>query len=112
MSISESRLAYIDCFAAMDKAIDDEAGARVPMESMDAATFYRMRCHQARKIDRRRNREIYEEGHLMYGLSIYDKLVIRIRNVNDRIYVYFTKVADESNEAESLSEVEEGNVAP
>src|SRR6266436_3787560 len=60
MSISTSRLSYQDCYEFMDHAMEDDKGARIIFKSRDEATFYRMRCHTARVINRTDNRRIYE----------------------------------------------------
>jgi len=61
----------------MDTAILDDRGVRLLMVSREAAIFFRMRCHQARKIDRDKNTETFTLGDPLYGVSVYDQLVIR-----------------------------------
>lgn len=78
MTLPTSRLAYTDCYNAFDQAVADRKGIRIRMPSQDKAIYYRMRLNQARKIDRRDNCEIYEEGHALHGRSAYDAIVIRL----------------------------------
>lgn len=79
MTLSTSKLAYDDCYAVMDAALADDQGARMRMADLDAATHFRMRCHQARKIDRELNAETYEKGHALHNVSEYDRLTFKIR---------------------------------
>lgn len=93
MPLSNARLAYQDCFDIFDAALNDEKGARVEMPDVEQATFLRMRLHNARKIDRKDNTEVYSEGDPMYGQSIYDKLTVRIREVGGKIWLYVEQIA-------------------
>jgi hypothetical protein len=90
----------------MDQALDDEIGARVKIASHDDAMFFRMRMHQARQIDRKDNKELYQPGDPLYGRSPYDQLVVRIKEHDDGIWVYAERVRL-PEEIESLSEVEQ-----
>lgn len=107
MSISTSRGSYKDCFDVWQAALDDEQGARVKMADFDAAVHFRMRLHTARAIDRRDNAAIYPVGDQMHGTSVYDGLIIRIKNINDEIYVYAEQLAIEAGALEPLSQVKE-----
>lgn len=79
MSLPTSILSYGDCFKVMDAALEDDIGCRVKIEDYGAARFFRMRMNYARRLDRAKNAEIYEEGHRMHGCSQYDSLVFRVR---------------------------------
>ena len=103
MTISNSRLSYEDCYKIMDAALDDKIGARVKMVNHDAAVFLRMRLHTARSIDRRDNQQIYEEDDPLYGRSVYDKLVTRIRKIDDDIWIYVEQIGADLGEVEPLS---------
>ena len=107
MSLSDSRLSYTDCYEAMDRALEDEKGIRVVVEDNNAATYYRMRLHQARKIDRRHNKSVYEPGDKLYGHSVYDVLIFRIReDIEGAWWVYMEQVTMPREEnIESLSEL-------
>lgn len=93
MSIPTSVAAYRDCYDAMDKALKGAGGIRIEMVSIDQATYYRMRMHQARSLDRKKNREIYDDpAHPMYNASAYDELVLRIRADDEgRVWLYMQK---------------------
>lgn len=93
MPLSNSRLSYQDCFNIFDAALEDERGVRIQCSDQDKATFLRMRMHNARKIDRKDNAEIYPEGEPMHGQSIYDKLAIRIRHVEGKVWLYVEQIA-------------------
>lgn len=111
MSIPTSRLAYSDCYEAMDRALDDTTGVRIKMESHDGATFLRMRFHQARAIDRKDNMAVYEDGDALYGRSIYDPLVLRIREDDDNVWLYIEKIQIRGL-VQPLSEIEEYEALP
>lgn len=107
MSISTSRGSYKDCFDVWKAALDDAEGARVKMTDFDAANHFRMRMHTARAIDRRDNKEIYEQGDKMHGASIYDPLVVRIKNEEGEFYVYVEHVGNSLGKIERLSSKED-----
>ena len=107
MSISTSRLSYQDCYEFMDHAMEDDKGARIIFKSRDEATFYRMRCHTARQINRTDNRRIYEVGDPLFDASIYDKLVFRIKEDQDgQFWVYAEKTELDLEAVEGLSGLE------
>ena len=107
MSISMSRQSYGDCFDLMEKALEDAKGVRVCLGTGDKATFFRMRCHTARQINRKDNMEIYKAGEPMHGASIYDKLTFRIKEDEDgQFWVYAEKTELEPGSVESLSDLE------
>ena len=104
MSISTSRLSYQDCYEFMDHAMDDNKGSRIASGTKDNATFFRMRCHTARQINRTDNKRIYERGHPLYDASIYDKLVFRIKEDEDgQFWVYAEKTELDLESVEGLS---------
>ena len=107
MSVSNSHLAYTDCYELMDKALADEEGIRVQTADEKAATFFRMRCNQARAIDRRRNADTYPEDHPLCGGSQYDALVARIKQTATGWWVYIEHVGLELGKVEALSDVDE-----
>jgi hypothetical protein len=79
VTVSNSPLSYNDCYTVMAAALEDPNGIRLRMADQDAALYFRMRCHQARKIDRDKNSETYPKGEPLHRTSAYDKLVLRIR---------------------------------
>ena len=92
MSLSNSRLSYTDCFKLLDKAMDEARGIRVEVQDGDAANYLRMRIHHARQIDRKENVVVYPDtGHYLHGRSIYDEIVCRIENLDDRVFLYLDK---------------------
>ena len=108
MAISNSHLSYGDCYDVMDQALADAHGVRVAQPDMNSSTFFRMRLHQARTIERRRNCQVYKEGEALYNTSKYDPLVVRIRqSEDDQFWVYIEKSAVSLGLVENLSEVTE-----
>lgn len=111
MSISTSRLAYTDCVDLMDRGIDDTKGVRVWFgngdKARDNAFFFRMRCHQARKLVREDSTRMYEPGDPAYGVSIYDSLTFRVKqDESDDWWVYAEKTELNLANVESLAELE------
>jgi hypothetical protein len=79
MSLSNSRLSYTDCFALLDRALDEDRGIRIEVADLPAANYLRMRIHHARTIDRQENKVTYpDKDHPLHGRSPYDILVARI----------------------------------
>ena len=106
MSVSTSRLAYTDCYKVLDQALTDEVGARVRMSDMDKANYLRMRLNQARSIDRKDNCQLYDEDHPLYGRSVYDVLIFRLRQIDDEAWVYVEHIGLDLGEIEPLSQLE------
>ncbi|MDE2107155.1 MAG: hypothetical protein KGL39_58660, partial [Patescibacteria group bacterium] len=78
MSLPTSTLAYSQCYDVLDKALEDPLGVRMRMPSLTVALHFRMRCHQARKLDREKNADIYPDAdNPLHGRSAYDVLIIR-----------------------------------
>jgi len=112
-----SRLAYSDCFDLLEKAITDPKGIRVKFASFEDATLFRLRLHTARKIDRAENMEIYQHGDAMFGRSVYDGLVMRIRRVNnldwtEGAWLRMERIDAREFEFESLASEEEISLQP
>lgn len=77
MSYPTSRLAYAKYFEAYDRAANSRKGIRLEFDSIDDALFFRARMHQARKIDRKGNLDIYQPGDALYGCSTYDTFTVK-----------------------------------
>lgn len=107
MSNSNARMAYLDCYDILDKAVEDNHGCRVRVPNIEAAFHLRMRLHQARKIDRKENNLKYEPGEKMYGQSIYDLVVIRIRSIDGFVFLYLEKPTAKPLHVETLSDLPE-----
>ncbi len=108
MALSNSILAYNDCKEFLERAVDDEKGARIPFRTEKEAEYWRMRCNQFRSLDRQQNRMIFELGHKMHGHSEYDGLTMIIKHSQDGYaWVYAEKRTLEPGLIENLSEVED-----
>jgi hypothetical protein len=108
MGMSTSRLAFSDCYELMEKAIVDQKGIRIKFASMDDAWHYRLRLHNARKIDRNDNMQLYEDGHKMHGKSPYDVLVMRLESIDngkEGCWLKLEKLSIDGLHIESLSTV-------
>lgn len=110
MPVSNSRLSYSDCFTLFDKALDDSKGARYQVNgglTRGDAWQFRLRMHNARQIDRKDNRELFELGDPLYGRSIYDPLLIQIKqDVEEKWWIYVIHTEIDEGQIESLSELE------
>lgn len=111
MTLSTSLLAFSDCLDAYDKAVADERGVRIPVADLTAAHRLRSRLHQARVLERRQNAMAYAPGEPMHGRSIYDEITVRIMAGPGRYWVYLEKIKLSVEEIESLSEVDDADVA-
>lgn len=109
MPVSSSRLSYSDCFALYERALADKTGARyqVPPGEYGKNKYFVMRMHQARAIDRKDNKALYEVGDPMYGHSPYDVLIVRLLQDTEGLWwVYALHTEIEDGEIEALSEIE------
>lgn len=106
MSTSRSRLAFQDCITIYQKAMEDEFGCRVRMKDRSAAINFRMRMHTARQLDRDDNKFVYRENesHQLYGRSVFDQLVCKIRYFEGSWWIYVQKMSL-PGEVEALSEL-------
>lgn len=111
MSLSTSLLSYTDCIALFDAALADSVGARLDFTTPSAAQYFVSRLHQCRVLDRRKNTEVYKPGERLYGRSIYDALVCRIKpghiNGVEVWWVYIEHAAQKIEGFQRLSEVED-----
>lgn len=104
MSVSNSRLSYLDAYEILDRALDRTVGVRVRQPDLNAATYLRMRLHQARKIDRQDNKSIFEPDHIMHGRSQYDVLIVTIEAEPEGVFLYVTKIESKAAMIEDLGE--------
>lgn len=104
MVTSTSYFSYKDVFELLDQAIEDGKGLRIPFSRPGDAFQFRVRLHTARRLDRERNKQIYEDAeHPMHGCSVYDSLIASIKTEGEKTYLYL-KVNSLSNlQVESLS---------
>lgn len=103
MTISKSPASYEDCYRIMERALDDEHGLRIRFAMESDAIFFRMRCHQARALDRAKNADTYEKGHPLHNTTPTDCLILRIHEVDKAWWVYMEKIAIVAGAVESLT---------
>lgn len=110
MPLPNSIQAYQDCLDFMDKAMDDERGARMVFLTQDSAQRWRFRCNQARSLHRAQNKLVYEIGHKMYGCSEYDVLQFTIEEDSaGEWWIYARKMVLDTGRVELLSEIEDND---
>ena len=107
MSLPNSLLSYTDCLEVLDKAVDDSAGIRVSFKTRDEAHVFRMRLHQARKLQRDENTLAYDVGDKMYGKSPYDGIKCTLRSLKSGHYVYLEHRVIREGMVESLAGIED-----
>lgn len=92
MSLTNSRLAYRDCYEFMEEALKQDIGARASMGTFSDAIAYRNRLNKARQIDRNNNAQTYEPGHVLHGGSRFDELIFTTReDTTGNFWVYAHK---------------------
>lgn len=75
---NRSPLAFEDCKAIFDQAMDSKSGIQVRCQSYGEAYGLKTRLNTYRAMDREENRKIYQPDDRMYGNSAYDRLVIQL----------------------------------
>ncbi len=105
MSLPTSLLSYTDCTELLDKALEDDRGIRYKLASYDEAWQMQTRIHYCRRLHRDENKVIYDEGHQLYGRSLYDPIVVRIKRIENEFWIYLER-RKIHGEVESLSELE------
>lgn len=114
MTLSNSLLAYTDCLEVFDKAVEHpSAGVRIPMKDYEAASHFRARMHQARKLQRQENSKVYpDEDHPMHNRCSYDPFTIRIKAVGERYFLYVEPNSINSDMIEPLDKIIEDEAMP
>ena len=104
MSLPTSANSYLDCFDFLDKAMADAVGARRRVDDYSSANYFRMRCHQARKINREDNAQTYPKEHYMHRRSAYDELMVTLAEDDSGTHwVYAKKTIIPEEDIEGLS---------
>jgi hypothetical protein len=112
MSLPDSVLAYGDCKDFLERALEAERGARMIFRTSKDAEYWRMRCNQFRKLDRKQNRMVFEPGHKMHGHSEYDIITMTVKYSPDGYYwVYAQKMVLEPGRVEEIPEDESSLLA-
>ena len=91
MPLPDTYLAYEREIELYDRALEAKRGLRVTYGSISAAQSFVARMHKARAVDRRRNTEVYQPGDPLFGCSIYDGIICRIRSDGDNVIVLLEK---------------------
>ena len=94
MNLPTSRIAYQKYYEIFDRAANSSRGIRIEFNTVDEALFFRSRMHQARKIDRKHNIEIYPDpSHNLHGCSAYDTFTIRapVRDTEGKWWLYIER---------------------
>lgn len=84
MSNSKSAVAYADVKELLDRALLGK-GFLKACETKGQARHFVSRANSFRVLDRKQNETLYPLGHTLHGCSIYDTLLIRIRDTTVQI---------------------------
>lgn len=107
MTLSESELAYRDCFETFDRAHESKLGIRVEVPSIEQGKYFQMRCNQARKLRRRKNTKLYPDpAHPLHGTCAYDEFKVTVEWDDEKTYVYFRRLTQPAGKIEELTEEE------
>lgn len=87
MTTPTSRAAYRPYYELLDRAMEAEKGIRVRVSDFGEAYQLRVKLHTARTLDRTLSRETYDLGDPKYGVSIYDGLVVKVKQDGDDVVV-------------------------
>lgn len=89
-----------------ERANDDPTGIRVHFgKDSAAAKKFQLRLHQARALDRQQTRRMYPPQDIRAGSSIYDPLVVRVReDISGDWWVYIERQKFDPTRIESLTE--------
>lgn len=99
MPMSKSLIAYTDCKAVLDRALESPKGLKIPRETDGAAIYLQQRLNYFRKLDRDFTRSIFPSEDPRHGVSVYDCLTIR----RDGTTVYVQPVREDSLQIEELT---------
>lgn len=73
MALTEAIAAYTDCFEIYEAAHKSPKGVRVHIGDQKAAGIMRMRMNQARVLERKESKRLYDRTDPRYGKSENDK---------------------------------------
>ena len=79
MPMAKRLTSYPDVQALFDKALESEKGLRLTFETHNEAVFQAGRFNAFRKQDRLANAKIYPADHRLHHASVYDGLMVQIR---------------------------------
>lgn len=88
MPTSSAPAAYSDCYELLDRALASPSGIRIGFTEPGQANNLRLRLNTARKLDRNRSRELFPDDDPRHGTSAYDSLMNKIREHDEKYYVY------------------------
>lgn len=104
MSLPDQLAAYADCLDLYERALGDEVGARAKLPTVNEATMFRMRMHQARSLERAESRRMYDKTDIRYNKSEFDVLKVTVReDTEGGWWVYVTRHGQEIETVETLS---------
>lgn len=89
MALPSTIASYEDCFDLFARAIAKPKGSRALLGSYGDAEHFRMRMHQARKLQRDESMRMYDSNAPQYNKSEFDKLMCRVcEDAEGRFWVY------------------------
>lgn len=97
MVMHNSRLAYIDCYEIMERAMANGKGCRVKFKDLNECFSFRSRMHYARRVNREDNAKVYGPDEPLHGRSAFDRLIISISPTDDGGGYVYVKVSATEN---------------
>lgn len=77
MPYASSINAYPDVRAALERALASPKGIKLSFKEKTDAISFRGRIHSFRYLERRENKKIYPEDHVLYSSTPYDPLMVK-----------------------------------
>ena len=99
---SNSILSYADVRELLDRALASDRGLRVRLGTTGACHNLRQRMGYFRRLDRRENKKVYDDSHILHDRSQYDTLIFRIGQDEKGHYVDLVKASGDSFDTEEL----------
>ena len=102
MSASTSRRAYDDCYSLMNQALENPKGLRCLKIDYSEACQLVVRLNYARNLQRELNTKVFGDDDPKAGVSNYDTLIIRKKEIDDEWWVYIEPRQLDGNKVELL----------
>lgn len=90
MALPTVAAAYEDCYDHYERARESERGIRIFFQKEKDARHFQFRMHQARSIERRESRQVYDKIDPRWNKSINDRYRVAVRQAaeGDGWWVY------------------------
>lgn len=83
MSLTDQPAAYLDCYRLYEAAVNSGKTARAHFTTRDQASYFQLRMHKARAIQRAESRRIFPKDSPLYDKSEFDAYQCVVREDTD-----------------------------